>query len=112
MNTRCVVHNQEKVCNSDHIPIVVKLIVHDRSRLHIIDRKSIAGGLFDTYDDKTTVHTSHIKTSLFSGHPSTLRTDLSLENIVDAVVNALLSVSATTRSKRTLDHMQRSQIFQ
>ena len=45
----------------------------------------------------------------FSWHPSTLRTDLSLENFQDAVVDASLSVSATTRAKRRNDEMQRPQ---
>ena len=44
-----------------------------------------------------------------SRHPSTFRTDLSLDNFQDAVVDASLSVSATTRAKRRNDEMQRPQ---
>ena len=52
VNTRCVVHNKEKVCNSDHFPIVMKFVVHDRSRLRRTHRKSIAGFELDSFDDK------------------------------------------------------------
>ena len=90
-------------------PIVVKFVIHDRSRLRRTHRKRIAGLKFDSFDD-TLQYIRRISILVgFSMHPSTSRTDLSLENFQDAVVDAALSVSATTRARRINDEMQRPQ---